>query len=141
MRVSVLVAVLVAISPLTFASCGGKSESEQAQADACNAVSDIGKQVKQLRSYTLATVTSDKVKGNISAIESNLKTIKDAVPKLEGSLKGQLQSATNTFSSQVSKVASEVGSSISLQAAASRLTTATTQLQQSYNEAFASVSC
>jgi hypothetical protein len=92
---------------LTFASCGGKSESEQAQADACNAVSDIGKQVKQLRSYTLATVTSDKVKGNISAIESNLKTIKDALPKLMGSLMGQLQSATNTFSSQVSKVASE----------------------------------
>jgi hypothetical protein len=141
MRVSVLVAVLVALSALTFASCGGKSESEQARTDACNAVSDIGRQVKQLHSYTLTTVTSDKVKANVSAIKSSLKTIKDALPKLKGSLKGQLQSATDTFSSQFSKVVSKVGSSISLQTAATRITTAGNQLQQSYNEAFASVSC
>jgi hypothetical protein len=140
MRLPVRFAVLVALSAL-LASCGGKSESEQAKSDACDAVTEIGQQVKQLRSYTLTTVTSDKVKGNINAIKTNLKTIKDALPQLKASLKSQLQDATDTFSSEFSKVSSEVGSSVSLQAAAAQITTAANQLEQSYNKAFASVSC
>jgi chromosome segregation ATPase len=141
MRLPVPVAVLVALSALVFASCGGKSEAEQAQDDACNAVTDIGTQVKQLQGYTVTTVTADKVKGNVNAINSDLETIKGALPELKSSLKSQLQTATDTFASQLSKIASGLGSSISVQAAANQITTAANQLESSYNEAFGSVSC
>jgi hypothetical protein len=141
MRLTVPIAVLVALAALALASCGGKSDAEQAKEDACGAVTDIGKQVKQLRNYTVLTVTTDKVKANVNAIKADLKTIKGALPDLESSLKSQLQTATNTFSSKFSKVASNLGSSISLQSAANQITSAGIQLQKSYNEAFASVSC
>jgi hypothetical protein len=141
MRLTVPFAVLVALAALALASCGGKSDAEQAQEDACGAVTNIGKQVKQLRNYTVLTVTTDKVKANASAIKADLKTIKGALPDLESSLKSQLQTATNTFSSKFSQVASNLGSSISLQSAANQITSAGIQLQKSYNQAFASVSC
>lgn len=141
MRLPVPFAVLVALAALALASCGGKSDAEQAQEDACGAVTDIGKQVKQLRNYTVLTVTSDKVKANVNAIKADLKTIKGALPDLESSLKSQLKTATDTFSSEFSRVASNLGSSISLQSAANQITSAGNQLQKSYNEAFASVSC
>jgi|RhiMetdeSRZDD1v2_1073273.scaffolds.fasta_scaffold2508056_1 hypothetical protein len=141
MRLTVPFAVLVALAALALASCGGKSDAEQAQEDACGAVTNIGKQVKQLRNYTVLTVTTDKVKANVSAIKADLKTIKGALPDLESSLKSQLQTATNTFSSKFSQVASNLGSSISLQSAANQITSAGIQLQKSYNQAFASVSC
>ena len=141
MRPPLLVSAVIALLAIALASCGGKSDAEQAQDDACGAVSDIGAQVKQLRNYTITTVTSDKVNANVNAIKSDLKTIKDALPDLKASLKSQLQTATDTFSSELSKVASGLGSSISLQSAANQITSAGNQLQKSYDEAFASVSC
>jgi len=141
MRLPVPFAVLVALAALAFASCGGKSDAEQAQEDACGAVTDIGKQVKQLRNYTVLTVTSDKVKANVNAIKADLKTIKGALPDLESSLKSQLKTASETFSNELSRVASGLGRSISLQSAAIQVNKAGVQLQQSYNQAFASVSC
>jgi hypothetical protein len=141
MRLPVPFAVLVALAALALASCGGKSDAEQAQEDACGAVTDIGKQVKQLRNYTVLTVTSDKVKANVNAIKADLKTIKGALPDLESSLKSQLKTASETFSNELSRVASGLGRSISLQSAAIQVNKAGVQLQQSYNAAFASVSC
>jgi hypothetical protein len=141
MRLPVPFAVLVALAALALASCGGKSDAEQAQEDACGAVTDIGKQVKQLRNYTVLTVTSDKVKANVNAIKADLKTIKGALPDLESSLKSQLKTASETFSNELSRVASGLGRSISVQSAAIQVNKAGAQLQQSYNAAFASVSC
>jgi hypothetical protein len=141
MRLPVPFAVLVALAALALASCGGKSDAEQAQEDACGAVTDIGKQVKQLRNYTVLTVTSDKVKANVNAIKADLKTIKGALPDLESSLKSQLKTASETFSNELSRVASGLGRSISLQSAAIQVNKAGGQLQRSYNAAFASVSC
>ena len=141
MRQSILLAALIVLLAIALASCGGKSDAEQAQDDACGAVSDIGTQVMQLRNYTVTTVTSDKVNANVNAIKSDLTTIKDALPDLKSSLKSQLQTATDTFSSELSKVASGLGSSISLQGASNQITSAGNQLQKSYDEAFASVSC
>jgi hypothetical protein len=141
MRSPLLLFAVTALLAIALVACGGTSDAEQAQDDACGAVSDIGTQVKQLRNYTLTTVTSDKVNANVNAIKSDLKAIKEALPDLKSSLKSQLQAATDTFSSELSKVASELGSSISLQSAANQITSAGNQLQKSYDEAFASVSC
>ena len=141
MRLSLPTLLIVALSALLLASCGGKSDEEQAKDDACTAVADIGTQVKQLQGYDLTTVTTDKVKGNVDAINSDLTQIKDALPDLSSDLKSQLQDATNAFTAKLTQLVSSVGQSTSLQQAASQFDTAVKQLQQSYRSAFASVSC
>src|SRR5689334_7996590 len=124
----VAVITVLVVLPLAIASCGGSSGADQARTDACNAVTDINTQVKKLQGYTLTTVTSDKVKANVNSIKSDLKTIKGALPDLKGSLKSQLTSATDTFNSKVSGLASSLGKSVSLQSAANQLMSATDQL-------------
>lgn len=141
MRLSMPTLLIAALAALLLASCGGKSDQEQAKDDACGAVADIGTQVKQLRGYDLTNVTADKVKANVDAINSDLAQIKDSLPDLSSDLKGQLQQATNTFTASVSQVISSVGKSTSIQQAVSQFNGAVQQLQQSYQSAFASVSC
>jgi hypothetical protein len=141
MRLSLPTVLIVALSALLLASCGGKSDEEQAKDDACTAVADIGTQVNQLQGYELTTVTADKVKGNVNAINSDLAQIKDSLPDVSSDLRGQLQDATNAFTAQISQLVSSVGQSTSLQQAATQLNAAVKQLQQSYQSAFASVSC
>jgi hypothetical protein len=130
----------VAAASLLITACGDDSEDD-AKTQACDAVSDIQKQVQQLQSYTVATVTSDKVNANIDAIESDVSEIKSALPDVSSDLKSQLQSATDAFTSTLTNVASTVGESTSLQAAATQVTTAADQLAAAYRQAFASVSC
>jgi len=132
--------MLVAALSSSVVACG-KSDTEQARDNACSAVDDIGTQVNQINGYTLVTVTKDKLEANVNSIKDDLSTIKDALPKLESSLKSQLESATNTFGGQVDKLASTVGESVSLQQAANQITADRQQLKTSYDEAFASVSC
>jgi septal ring factor EnvC (AmiA/AmiB activator) len=140
--VSRLVAAIVLVAVLGFAVAAcGKSDTEQARDDACGAVDDIGTQVNQIDQYTLLTVTKDKLEANINSMKSDLTTIKDALPKLEASLKSQLESATNTFAGQVDKLAGTVGESVSLQDAANQITADRQQLKSSDDEAFASVTC
>jgi predicted PurR-regulated permease PerM len=130
---------LIAAASL-FAGCGGDSEDD-AKTQACDAVSNINTQVKQLQGYTLATVTTDKVNGNIDAIKADLSDIKAALPDVSSDLKSQLQTATDSFTSEVSAVASRLGKSTSVAAAATQISTAADQLAASYQRAFADVSC
>jgi hypothetical protein len=139
-RLGALLALL-AVSSLLATSCGGSSSADEAKSNACGAVSDIDKQIKQLQGYAVTTVTGDKVKGNLNAIKSDLQTIKKALPDLNSSLKSQLQSATDSFSSQLSSVASTVGKSTSLAGAATQITAAADQLASAYRKAFSSVGC
>lgn len=137
----VLVAILLAGSlSIAVAACG-ESDADKAKDNACNAVDDIGTQVTEIESYTLATVTRDKLDENINSIKSSLQTIKDSLPELESSLKSQLTSATETFEQQFSETASAAGESVSLEDAAKQVTADKEQLKSSYDEAFASVSC
>jgi hypothetical protein len=136
---TILLGLIAAASLL--AGCGGNSAEEDAKTQACDAVSNINTQVKQLQGYTLATVTTDKVNGNINAIKADLSDIKDALPDVSSDLKGQLQTATDSFTSEVSAVAGRLGESTSVAAAATQVTTAADQLAASYRKAFADVSC
>ena len=136
---TILLGLIAAASLL--AGCGGNSDEEDAKTQACDAVSDIHTQVKQLQGYTLATITTDKVNGNIDAIKADLSDIKAALPDVSSDLKSQLKTATNSFTSEFSAVASTLGKSTSVAAAATRVTTAADQLAVSYRRAFADVSC
>lgn len=125
---------------LVIVGCGDSTESD-AKTKACDAVSDIKTQVTQLQSYTVATVTIDKVKANVDAINSDFSDIKSALPDLSSSLKSQLQSATDAFTAQLSNVATTLGKSTSIQGAKTQITAAADQLAVAYRSAFANVSC
>jgi uncharacterized protein YoxC len=137
-----LLAVLLLIGSLSVAvvACG-ESDADKAKDNACNAVDDINTQVTELQGLTLETATKDQIDENVNAIKDDLQKIKDALPDLESSLKSQLTSATQTFEDQVSKLASDVGQSVSLQDTAKQFNADKQQLRTSYDEAFASVSC
>ena len=132
--------LLVCALSVSVAACG-KSAAEKAKDNACNASDDIGTQVSEIQSYTLTTVTKDKLDANINAIKSDLQTIKDSLPDLKANLQSQLDSATKTFEQQFSNVASTAGQSVSLEEAAKEVTADKDQLKSSYDQAFASVSC
>jgi uncharacterized phage infection (PIP) family protein YhgE len=131
---------LAATAAFLLSGCG-ESKEEKAHDKACDAVADINTQVKQLQSYTLATVTSDKVSNNLDTIQQDVSDIKSALPDLSSSLKSQLSSATDTFSSKLSSVIDTLGQSTSVQSAATQINAAADQLAAGYREAFARVSC
>jgi chromosome segregation ATPase len=132
--------VLVGCLSVGVTACG-ESAADKAKDNACDAVDDINTQVSELQTYTLTTVTKDKLDSNINSIKSDLGTIKDSLPDLKASLKSQLEAATNTFEQQFSQIASSVGQSVSIQDAAKQVTSDSQQLKSSYDKAFASVSC
>jgi outer membrane murein-binding lipoprotein Lpp len=102
----ILLLAIVTATSLVIAGCGDDGSSEEdAQTKVCEAVNDLQGQVQQLQSYTLATVTADKVNGNIDAIESDVSEIKSTLPDLSSDLKSQLESATDAFTSELSSVA------------------------------------
>ena len=89
-------ALLVAAG-LALASCG-ESDEEKALNQVCDARADIQKQVNELSSLTLSTATVDGIKGNLSAIENDLKEIKDAEGNLNDQRKQEVQAANQAFS-------------------------------------------
>ena len=72
----------------------GESEAEKAQTQVCDARTDLQKQVDDLAALTPATATADGVKANVSAIENDLKQIRDAQGDLNDERKQQVESAT-----------------------------------------------
>ena len=79
-----------------LAGCGGESAEDKAQSSVCDARADIQKQVDELDGLTAATVTLDGVKGNLDAISSDLKQIKDAQGDLSGDRKNEVDQAWQT---------------------------------------------
>lgn len=138
--IAIALVALVA-SAFALAACGGSSSADEAKTTACNAVTDIEKQLNQLEGYTLTNVTAEKVKANFNAIESDLQEIRTSVPELEGSLKTQLKDANEEFSTQVQSTLSSLGKSTSLAGGITQLETAAEDLGRAYKQAFASVSC
>jgi len=134
-----VVAVLVGL--VTAAGCGGKSEADQAKTDACNARADINTQVAKLKGLPPTLQSVDAAQTALKQIGDDLTTIKNAAPKVNGDLKGQLQDANATFEAQVQQIGQSITSAQSLTDAATALTNAGNQLSAAYKQAFANVSC
>jgi len=126
---------------LLATGCGGSSASSKAKSQACDARSDIQKQITTLKGLPLATSSIDAAKTAISAISSDLTTIKDAAPKVGGDLKSQLEQANSEFKSAVQSIAQSISASSSPTSIATALTTAGTTLETAYRSAFSSVQC
>jgi hypothetical protein len=139
-RVWLLVALAVAAT-LAVAACGGQSKQDKAKNTVCSARSDIQKQVNELKALTPATVTIDGVKKNLTAIQDDLKKIADAQGDLNDARKKQVQDATSQFTSALSSIVSDVGQSLSLSDASTKLQAAAQQLATAYQSSLAKVNC
>lgn len=140
MRIT-LVVVAVAAGLLAATGCGGSSEADKAKTDACNAKSDIETQVAKLKGLPPTLSSVDTAQTALKQIGDDLTTIKNAAPKVNGDLQGQLQDANAQFKSQVQQIGQGITSAQSLTEAATALTQAGNELQAGYKKAFANVSC
>ncbi len=134
---SILVLVL---SALAFAACGESSE-EKAKAQVCSARADISKQVDTLTGLTITTGSVNQVKTSIEAIVGDVGKIKDAQGKLSPQRKEQVQSANQTFETEITKIVSGLASNLSLTNAEAHLKSAVSELAASYKKTLAPIDC
>ncbi len=136
-----LALALLLAATVALAACG-QSAQDKAKAQVCNARADITKQVDTLKGLTLSTATLDQVKSSLTAIGNDLTQIKNANEgALSSARKQQLETATATFESEVSGIASNLLTSQSLSSAETQLKSALTQLAGAYQQALAPVNC
>jgi hypothetical protein len=133
--------LVVGLGPAAVGCGNGESAEEKAMNQVCDARADIEKQVNEVKALTVSTATVDGIKGNISAIENDLTDIKDAEGQLNEQRKQEVQSATQTFETQVESVAKNLLSSVSLSGAQSQLQSSLQQLAKSYQETLAPIDC
>jgi hypothetical protein len=139
--VSKLIVIGVLVTSVGVAACGGQSASDKAKSQVCDARANLQKQVNELQSLTPTTATVNGVKGNLTAIQSDLKKITDAQGQLNSDRKQQVESANSEFTSEVKSVVSNVGTNLSIASAQSQLKAAGQQLSASYQKTFAKIDC
>jgi hypothetical protein len=137
----------LALSVAVLAACG-ESEAEKAKAEVCAARKVISNEIKKLQGLTISTSAIDEAKTGFETIGKELKKIKNAQPKLEGSRKEEVQAATKSFESSLSSIASSVTSNLSsgsiesaLVSAGPKLKTAVNTLASDYAQALGPISC
>lgn len=139
MKAWILISLALAAT-LAVAACG-ESKQDKAKNQVCSARDDISKQVSSLKALTPATVTADKVKTSLTAIQDDLKKIAGAQGDLNDARKKQVQEANAAFGSALSSIASDLGSSLSIADARTKLSTALADLSTAYQQSFAKVDC
>jgi Tfp pilus assembly protein PilP len=130
----------LALSALAITACG-ESSQEKASAQVCDARADISKEVNTLTGLTITTASVTQVKTGVEAIVGDLKKIKDAQPNLAPARKEQVQSANDTFETEVTKIVSGLASNLSLSNAEAQLKSAVSQLAASYKKTLAPINC
>ena len=128
-------------SPSACCPAAETPKEDKAKAEVCSARDDIAKQVDDLKSLTITTASISQIKDGVTAIGNDLKKIASAQSDLSDERKQQVQDANSAFKSSVDQIASSLGSSTSLQDAATQLVSAGKTLAQSYENTFAKVDC
>jgi hypothetical protein len=121
--------------------CGGDSKEDKALASVCAARDDITKQVDTLADMTITTATTSQVGSALQAIKGDLTKIGDARKNLADDRRDEVDKANQAFASSVRKTVADVGTSVSLQAAATQLKDAFGQLKESYANTFGKIDC
>ena len=132
----------LAVVMLAFAvgACG-ESAADKAKTTVCDARADMGKQVSELKSLTPSTVTKDAVTQPLDAIKNDLKDISGAQSDLSSNRRSEVEAATKAFTSDVKRIAGELGASLSASNAKAGVVTALQQLGASYQKTFAPLKC
>jgi len=140
-------AAALLLSAVAIAACGESAE-DKAKAEVCGARSEISKQITKLQSLTISSNTVNEAKASFEVIGKELTKIKNAQPKLSPARKEQVQSGTQSFSTELSSIAAGVVSSLgsgsietALKNAQPQVKAAVEKLAGSYQQALAPINC
>jgi Tfp pilus assembly protein PilP len=134
-----LIASLIAVV-VGIVACG-ESKEDKARAQVCSARADISKQVDQLKSLTLTTATTTKVKDGLASIRNSLGDIRTSRKDLSGQRKKDVQAANDAFTSTVRQTLAKVGTSVSVDDASAQIKGALDQLATSYSSSLGALKC
>ena len=140
-RIASIIVIVLASVAATGCAGSGQSKADEAKSQACDASADIKAQIATLTNLPLSTSSVDTAKTSLQKIDTDLKTISEAAPKVSDDLRSQLQAANATFKTQVQGATEAITSAQSLTDAAAAVAAAGSTLQASYENAFADVSC
>src|SRR3954453_6322922 len=129
----------LACAAVVMAGCG-ESKEDKAKSQVCNARADISKQIDQLKGLTPSTATIDGVKGNLRAIQDDLRKMTDAQGDLSSDRKQQVEQANQAFQSDIKSIAGSI-TSLSATDIETQLRDAVTSLATGYQQAFDKVDC
>ncbi len=137
MRFTILASLLAA---LALAACG-QSQAEKASDQVCDARDDIGQQVEELQGLTLTTATTDELSESLKEIRSDLERITDATGDLSDERREDVEAANKAFTSKMTQIGQDLGSSLSIENAATQAKAALGQLADSYRTTFGQLEC
>ena len=128
------------LTTLALAACGESSE-DKAKAQVCDARESISKQITTLSTLTLSSTSVEQAKSSLQTIGKELGKIKEAQPDLDPARKQQVESATQTFGTEVSSIVAGLASSRSRGNAEAQLKASLSNLAASYKQTLAPISC
>jgi hypothetical protein len=134
-------AVLIAISVVALASCGGESDAERAQNDVCDARSEIQKEIQALGSTDVETATVDGIRQRLDAINVQIGKIRDARGDLSDDRRQEVESAISAFGSQVKAAVDNLGKGGSLEQALTDFQNSLVGLRDSFQKSLAPIDC
>jgi hypothetical protein len=140
-----LAATMALFVPAAVVAGCGESEAEKAKAQVCKSRTEIDKQVESLKTLPISSSGLASAKTSFETILRELEKIRQETPKLEGSTKTQVESATSTFRTEIGSLASTTakaaisGSSIS--AVGPQIKTALEKLATSYKQTIEQIPC
>lgn len=138
--------ISLAVAALLIAGCG-ESEQEKAKAQVCHSREQINKSVQSLKSLPINTGAVETAKKDLAAIEGELGKMREAEPKLEPSVKGEIEKAQSTFNAEVAVIALDVAKELAgggikePQKFAPGLKKALEKIVESYKSTIAAIKC
>jgi hypothetical protein len=134
--------VALALAAVTLAACGSSTTKQEAATSAvCGARADIRSQIDQIHNMVIAPSTPNGVKVALTQIGTDLTTIKGQQGALAPQRRQQVMTANQTFTAQVQKIASGLGTTLSQSTAQAQFTAARNQLESAYAKALSPISC
>ena len=140
MKPLMLALIVVSCGAFALSACG-ESKEDKAKKQVCSARSDISKQIDSLKTLTISTSTPDDVKSALNTIKGDLSKIKDAQPDLAPDRKQQVQTATQTFESQLQQIVTSTTNGLSVTNAKTQIQSAVTSLEAAYKQALEPIDC
>ena len=140
MKPLTLALIVVSCGAFALSACG-ESKEDKAKKQVCSARSDISKQIDSLKTLTISTSTPDDVKAALNTIKGDLSKIKDAQSDLAPDRKQQVQTATQTFGSQLQQIVTSTVNGLSVTNAKTQIQSAVTSLGAAYKQALEPINC
>jgi hypothetical protein len=135
------VSILLALSVVALASCGGESDAERAQNQVCDARDEIQKQIQGLAATDVETATVDGIRQRLSAINTQVGKISEARNDLGDQRKQEVQSAISAFGSQVEAAVNNIGKGGSLAEGLTELQNSLIELRDGFQRSLAPIDC